>query len=341
MKIVKKYFHKNLNTIIFLSFIMITINLNFLQAQDLAKKIKSFTSSKHFTDLFALIGNVEIKFNDQNKIYVITDIAFDNNNNIIIADGWQAKNVIVFDSCGNYIRKIGKLGNGPSGDYLTPVSVTLNSKNEYFVLDYLKRRVLIYDQKGNYLKNFKCNYIGHYIRLNKEDEIFLYSGSSRNTDTIHKYDKNGNYLKSFAPFPSEIKDVNFYTSRNGILIDENSYIYEMNPLYYNVRKFSQSGELIKIFSRKSEFYTQIKQYEPEIGKAHPIILNGPYYLTFGLILVDIDGYLDIYDVNGNFVICGLQLPGKILAVKRSQLYITSEEKNENSILKISRYQLKL
>ena len=93
--------------------------------------------------------------NDQDGYYfkTPTDIAFDNNNHIYIVD--SALNCInVFSSGGQFVRKIGKRGQGPS-DLLTPLHIGIDKNNIIWVCEIGNRRIQSFSETGTSLSTIK------------------------------------------------------------------------------------------------------------------------------------------------------------------------------------------
>jgi hypothetical protein len=282
------------------------------------------SSAKKFDDIFKRVSEVQLATNSDCLISLITDIAIDKNGNFIIADGWQSKAVFIFGPDGSFIRELGRQGQGP-GEYTTPVSLDIGCNGDIYVVDYLNNRINVYDENFDFKQTIviQQSRIKHFIRLNKHDEFFLYSGANelifgatRVSNTIYKYDRRGKLLFSFALFPEEVAEVKFFSAHNGMTIGDDDFIYEMNPLYYNIRKFSPEGKLINSFTRETSLFKIITEENKS-----PIIVHGPYYLEKGLIMANVSEHLEIYDTEGNFIVGNLPFSKKILGTNDNSIYV--------------------
>jgi hypothetical protein len=65
----------------------------------------------------------------------------------------QAGNIKVFDSSGNFVKSIGRKGQGP-GEFGLPISLSLTQQGHIFVNDLGQRKIHYFDREGNYLKEF-------------------------------------------------------------------------------------------------------------------------------------------------------------------------------------------
>jgi len=308
-------------------------------------EIKKMSAAKSFEEIFEMESTIQLSTAADCAIALITDAVVDAKGNYIVADGWQRRAVYIFSPDGKFIKELGRKGQGP-GEYSTPVSLEISSKKEIWVADYMANRIIIYDESFNFERFMSCKpRVYHFLHLSSHDEIYMYSGSVNPFhpvifNTIHKYDPQGEEIFSFAPLPGETLNIKFSAVQDGMTIDRDDFIYEMNPLYYNIRKFSSDGKMIKAFSRKTNLFKVITK-EGET----PIIICGPYYLEKGLIIAQVSKHLEIYDTEGNFIVGELPFSQKIIAAKGNRLYVEQwEEKNRSEIQlnpKIICYKLKI
>jgi hypothetical protein len=291
-------------------------------------EIKRLSAAKRIEDIFDIASEIQLSTSPESAIKLITDMEIDSKANFIIADGWQRREVFIFAADGQFIKELGRQGQGP-GEYSTPVSVSISSKHEIYVADYLGNRINIYDENLTFEKSIICKPRIHYfIHLNSQDEIFMYSGMispSRPVifNTIHKYNNQGEEILSFAPLPQEVLKLKFSSAQDGMAIDKDGFIYEMNPLLYRIRKFSSEGKLIKEFSRKTRLFKLVAK-----GEEKPIIVYGPYYLEKGLIIAQVSEHLEIYDTEGNFIVGELPSKHKVIATRDNSFYIEQWEEKE-------------
>jgi hypothetical protein len=291
-------------------------------------EIKRLSAAKSFEDIFEKASEIQFSTSPDSAIKLITDMEIDSKGNFIVADGWQRRGVFIFAPDGQFIKELGKQGQGP-GEYSTPVSVSISSKHEIYVADYLGNRINIYDENLTFKKSVICRpRIHEFIHLNSQDEIFIYSGTINPFrpvifDTVHKYNDQGEEILSFAPLPQEVLKLKFSAVQDGITVDKDGFIYEMNPLLYKIRKFSAQGKLIKEFSRKTGHFKLVTK-EGET----PIIVYGPYYLEKGLIIAQVSEHLEVYDTEGNFIVGELPFQSNIIATRDNNFYVQQWEEKE-------------
>jgi hypothetical protein len=269
-------------------------------------------------DIFERPRRIELEAGPESAVALITDMDIGADGDFIIADGWRLRQVLVFSSDGRFVKALGKHGQGP-GEYETPVSVAVNSRGEILISDYMRNEVIVYAGDGRYLRSLQGKpRIPYFLHLNSKDEIYAYSGTvgpgTRAVfDAVHKLDGQGAEVLSFAPVPEAVLKLRFSAVDDGMTIGEDDMIYEMNPLYYQIRKYTPDGKLLAAFS-SPRFHKAAKPGEP------PEILNGPHYLEGGLLVIQRGKDIDILDTAGNFLAGDIPLPQKIVAAKRKTLY---------------------
>jgi hypothetical protein len=247
----------------------------------------------------------------------IIDMTIDSSGNFIFVDGYPSNEVLVLSQSGEFIKKIGQKGRGP-GEYSDPSGIAVNKSGDIYVADYLNNRINIYDKKYQYKFEIKIkNRIKHNIHINRKNEIYMYEGyffgPKKDENTIFKYDLKGNEIISFAPLSEEVKKINFITVKNGMTIDEEDNIYEINPVYYRIRKYNADGKLLKTFAKASN-----SSFSLNVSK--PTAINGPYYLKSGFIVIQIRNYIDIYKTNGDIILSEVPFEGKIVFSNGNNLY---------------------
>lgn len=297
--------------------------------------IQELSSAKSAEDVFQIISETELQTTPDCPIAYITDMAVDIHGHFIIADGWQSVGVYVFGSDGQFIRELGSKGQGP-GEYANPVSVEISRDGDIWVADYGNNRINIYTKDYVFKDQIICRpRILHFLHLNSRNEIYMYRSQANplkpnTSDTIFRYDGQGNKIFSFAPFPEEALKVKFWAGQDGMTIDKDDSIYEMNPLYYEIRKFSPDGELIDSFSRKTKLFKVVTE-----EGVRPIIVHGPFYLEKGLIIAHVNEHLEIYDTNGQFIVGELPFSQRIIGVRGNRLYTELWEDEANAGIQLN------
>jgi hypothetical protein len=98
----------------------------------------------------------------------------------------------------------------------------------------------------------------------------------------------------------------------------------MNPLFYRIRKFAPDGNLMASFTRKTKLF-RIVTKEGET----PFIVNGPFCLENGFIVVQVNNHLEIYDTNGHFIVGEIPFSQRIIESNGNCFYAESSAEDAN------------
>jgi DNA-binding beta-propeller fold protein YncE len=81
----------------------------------------------------------------------VTDVAWDDEGNAFISDGYVNSRVAKVDKDGNWVNSWGEPGNGP-GQFNTPHSIAVDEAGNVYVADRGNRRIQVFDGEGNFLR---------------------------------------------------------------------------------------------------------------------------------------------------------------------------------------------
>ena len=81
----------------------------------------------------------------------VTDVAWDQQGNTYISDGYINSRVAKADKNGNWLKSFGEPGNGP-GQFNTPHSIAADAQGNIYVADRGNRRIQVFDGDGNPLR---------------------------------------------------------------------------------------------------------------------------------------------------------------------------------------------
>lgn len=292
-----------------------------------SSEIKVLSSARKLEDIFSKTSENQLELTENSAISVLNDFVLDSKGNFIVADGTHQNNIWIFSSDWHFIQNLGRQGQGP-GEYSTPVSLEVSPEGDILVDDYLGSRLIFYDHNYQYKKQIisKGKWY-HFVHVNHKNEIFMYEGMPTPMiyevfDTIKKLNNNGETIISFAPIPAEVLKTPIFSLKDGMAIDKDDFIYEMNSLFYRIRKYTSDEQLVKSFVNP-----HFQQPEPKEGQQ--VILNGPYYLEKGLLLVQLQEHLDIFDTEGNFLVGGIPLSLNIIYSDGNFIYLEKWEQPQS------------
>jgi hypothetical protein len=127
-----------------------------------------------------------------------------------------------------------------------PLKLDVIPGGDIILADYGGRRLIFYDRNYQYKKQILVKgRMYHSVHVNHKNEIFMYKGMVPGSfvtgrqkpwvfDTIKKINNNGETILSFGPIPEEVFKFYFSCSNDGMAIDKDDFIYEMNPLFYRL-----------------------------------------------------------------------------------------------------------
>lgn len=292
------------------------------------KDIQNISSASSFEEVFSIVSRIRLDTLPECPISSITDFNIDEAGNFIIADGWDIRQVYCFAQDGRFIRTIGGRGQGP-GEYATPISIAIHPHVGIVICDYQQNQLLIYNNIYQYQKSIRGNpRFQYFVHLNSLGEIYTYSGTVGPNNinvfnTIHKYNDSGKETDSFGPVQPKVLKLGFSAVVDGMTISNNGFIFEKNPLYYQIRKFDPSGALIRSFSRPDSI-NKVENFAE--GK----ISNGPFSLQNGLIIIQRGNALDIFNDEGAFLRGDLPIRDKVLFVKDNTLFLEEHEDDKGA-----------
>jgi len=119
-----------------------------------------------------------------------TDVAFGQNGEIFVSDGYANSRIMKFDRAGNFLKSWGKYGTGP-GEFILPHSLVVDSQQRVYVADRENMRIQIFDAEGTFLKEWKNVGYPYGLFLTPDQHVWMADGGF---DRIVELDENGTIL---------------------------------------------------------------------------------------------------------------------------------------------------
>ena len=132
-----------------------------------------------------------------------TDIAWDADGNSYISDGYNNSRVVKVDKNGKWIKSWGTRGTGP-GEFHIPHSIATDAKGNVYVGDRENRRIQIFNEDGEFLKQWANVGAPWAICITPGPTQVLYSSDSV-PGQIYKLDLDGNILGVFGEAGKQMK----------------------------------------------------------------------------------------------------------------------------------------
>jgi hypothetical protein len=120
-----------------------------------------------------------------------TDVAFDSQDNIFVADGYTNSRVVKLSKDGTWIKDIGTRGSGMN-QFNTVHAIASDVKNNIYVADRGNRRIQVYDADLNFIKSITSAAAPWSVCTTPGPTQYLYSGDGNGK--IYKMDLDGNLL---------------------------------------------------------------------------------------------------------------------------------------------------
>lgn len=291
----------------------------------------------------------------------ISGLLIDKDDNVYVLDSRDA-NIKVFNRRGQFIRFIGKKGQGP-GEFDSPSGMDFFSETEIAVLDGGNRRLTIFGLSGAYLSSF--SYSGFSlasIRADAKGNFYGISAALKGNQSKYellKLDSNFHPLLTIdATGFQEIRGVPFLAAYHSFTIGRNGLIYYGFPeTDYEIKAYDGAGALRKKI-QKVFVPERIPQDELDaIGKGlkqrpyayvpddYPpyfyiddneedklIVLARMYYKTRAY-------DFDVFDLEGRFLETKRFVPNygaSYFKWKKSRLYVAEEEESGLPVIRIYR-----
>jgi len=216
------------------------------------------------------IGETEGR--EEYMFFQARDIEVDKTGRIYVLDTKEA-NVRVFDPKGNYIRTMGRKGQGP-GELQIPVDIYIDDKDKIYILDVNNERLSVFNKHGDFVgsSNFKKSSLGNIIGVNNQDEIILImhtasKESGKNLlvfdSMVNIYSPNFEFMKSLYHTSIHIMQTFIKEGRSLALsvpyrktlcckMDSRGNVYVAESHEYTIQVFSLEGKLIRRIEKEYE-----------------------------------------------------------------------------------------
>lgn len=186
-----------------------------------------------------------------------TKVVVDSKDNIYVLDhGYQR--IRKYNEKGEYLLTVGRQGEGP-GEYPNPLTIAIDQQDRLYVAG-LGTRIIIYDESGEYLKEFKHDFPGSVIKslaADSRNNVYLVCIDLVDQNMIHKYNDRGEHLASFcesyaAGLSIDTRVENLYAG-GAISIDSMDNILYTQAVPYEIRKYNPDGKLLAKIFRENTF----------------------------------------------------------------------------------------
>jgi len=365
--------------ILFFGIFIIFLPTNISLSEEKNKNTLSSTSSQHQTK-FKLIKDLEIKSDEKDlkKSFLSPGgLEVDSEGNIYVLEPSEQR-IQVFTTEGVYLNTIGRKGQGP-GEFQAPYPMFMDKKDRLYVYDIMRRAVVLFNERGEFIKNIPLN-----PQMLKVDKITIdsdfniicgYFPAKKEYDRyiISIFDKDFNQLKEIykkigvLPFIQigavTIQPVRFTPEVIWAMDDKDNFYISYNKAY-EIEVLSKEGELIQKITKKHKPEKVTKKEEQEITalyqnkskqfydalnipKVKPPILRLNFIKDYLFVLKKTENkkcFFDIFHKNGTYV-NEIILDLKYLLYRDGYIYTikinTDDRAGETTDIKVIRYRLEI
>ena len=195
------------------------------------------------------------KMADEQEDHYLWDpvrLDLDMSGNIYITD-WKANSLMKYDAKGNFIKKIGKSGQGP-GDLSYPRGIRI-IKDKIMVVEG-NFRIQLFDLDGNSQKIiplFKA-----FMNMDMDESEAIYGIPISSNHLVEELSPDGKLIRSFGD-KLDIKNLNF--SGDGyIYVNKNKEIVIVFRFFPIMRKYSQTGDLLAEYRIKTQAFDEKEKF---------------------------------------------------------------------------------
>ncbi|MCP2604701.1 6-bladed beta-propeller [Candidatus Aminicenantes bacterium AH-873-B07] len=198
-----------------------------------------------------------------------------NDKYIYVLDAKMAR-VQVYDLKGNYIKTIGRKGNGP-GEFLIPNAFHLSKNGNIYVWDLMRGRMVVFDKEGNYKKDIISKKISagkfyvdenefiytRILELETGSDMYTYFVKINSKGKVEKILKKQFYLSLIITEKMRLFYEHPYLANLYFAVLPDGNFVLMNSLNYELTLLSPEGKIL-LRIRKKEKSKKVTQKEKEI-----------------------------------------------------------------------------
>jgi sugar lactone lactonase YvrE len=209
----------------------------------------------------------------------VNDVEADETGRLYVLDSKEA-NVKVFDRNGDYIKTIGRKGQGP-GELQMPNDIYVDSKGRLYISDVWNDRLSVFNIQGIFLgsSNFEEYSVGKIVGVNNQDEIILIMNKTSKESgkdflvfdyLVNVYSPQFTFKESL--YSTTIPIMQHFTKQGSRLalsipfqktlcctIDSWGNAYLADSQEYKIQVFSPDGKLIQQIEKEHERRKVLKQ----------------------------------------------------------------------------------
>lgn len=167
--------------------------------------------------------------------------------------------IAVYDHQLKFVRRIGRIGNGP-GEFYNIRDFAIGRQGELYIADAGNSRIQVLDSKGRFLRQFRF-FAPSSVAVLSGGQILVVGQAD--DQPIRVFSPEGKYIKTIGtPVDLGLKnrELNAFLNQGRVLVDRNDNIYYMFESLLNptVRKYSPEGKLLMEIHPEGTEMTKIR-----------------------------------------------------------------------------------
>lgn len=207
----------------------------------------------------------------EKDIYLWRSVKLDGDTagNIYVSDQKWC-HVFKFDSNGDFIKRIGRKGQGP-GEFMNPYCINL-TEDFLVVSDTNGRKIQFFDRDGEYLRSVKA--LKPYLEIVADAEGLIYASPLRwNKESllIDVLDKDGHIINSFGKARFGNETIWQIPNMLKLAMNSKGELFAAYIHFPNVFKYSRKGELLDVYGIEQDIMEERKRSNLDaVGKGNQV-----------------------------------------------------------------------
>ena len=292
------------------------------------------------------------------QFYEISSIAVDREENIYVTDQGE-KHIKVFNRDGDYLRTIGRPGQGP-GEFGRPAKTFITENNELRIVDPSRRQVHSYTAEGRYLESKKFNTVypmdiahdssGNFYVMNYWRE----PGAGPGGFDLLKLNPDLDTVSTLVKVPISVEARREeFEHIPGFVVRQDDCLVLGYASNYTFKILSPEGEVMRIIEKKYDLIPIPDELKKKAEDKDPMFavelpkyfqpffnffcddLGRLFVLTAGADLAESIYNCDVFDPEGRFLCCiPIKLTiARVMILTAGKLYGVDEDSEGNPVVK--------
>ncbi len=246
---------KKQNNIIDSSFVSVNTNFDYRDLMQYLEANDSLNYNNYkYVDTIKFESYGDLYFNANTVNFVtLPDSSF------VISNSTPDPFLLKYSKDGSFLMKISRDGKA-FGEYNDGGFLEARN-NIIFMFDRINLKIIEFSFNGDVLEEKIGPTIGirSFKVTSNKDLLFYYVSPSMNAPLFSILTKENSLMRNYGKM-EEINLVSEFFPINGIAINENNYIFVIQPLVYGISLFSPGGKFVKNYNQKTpDYFVQLKK----------------------------------------------------------------------------------